>query len=115
MILQLCQTPGFDQQRYWLARYEDALFEPGAFVREACARFDLDPEVYPYEKIKHIRVVGSSKLAERPNFKWTYQKKPDNFRPVEYWRRWSPLRKLVFKSIAGQSLMALGYCSDQNW
>jgi protein-tyrosine sulfotransferase len=115
MILGLRGAPGFDQPRYWLAKYEDALFEPEAFVRQACAQFDLDPLVYPYDKIKHIRVVGSSKLAERPNFKWSYQRRPDNFRPVEYWKSWSPLRKLVFKAIAGRSLIDLGYCRDNNW
>jgi protein-tyrosine sulfotransferase len=115
MILGLRRAPGFDGQRYWLAKYEDALFEPEVFVREACSRFNLDPLAYPYEKIQHIRVVGSSKLAERPNFKWSYQRRPENFRPVEYWKRWSPLRKLVFKSIAGRSLIELGYCTDNNW
>jgi hypothetical protein len=115
MILALLGAPGFDQRRYWLAKYEDALFEPEAFVRQACLQFGLDPLVYPYDKIKHIRVVGSSKLAERPNFKWSYQRRPDNFRPVEYWKGWSPLRKLVFKAIAGRSLIELGYCPDHNW
>jgi protein-tyrosine sulfotransferase len=115
MILDVCNGRWTGPRRPWLAKYEYALFEPEAFVREACAQFGLDPDVYPYEKIKFIRVVGSSKLAQRPNFKWTYQRRPENFRPVEYWRSWSPLRKLLFKAIAGASLIELGYCQDHTW
>jgi hypothetical protein len=115
MILGLRSAPGFDPSRVWIAKYEDALFEPEAFVREACARFDLDPQVYPFDKIKHVRVVGSSKLAERPNFAWSYQRRPADFRPVEYWKSWSPMRKLVFKATAGRALIELGYCKDQTW
>jgi hypothetical protein len=98
---------------YWMVRYEDALHDPDAFIREACRRFDLDVECYPFEKIDSIKVIGSSKLEK--NVGWRFIKKPKNFAPVGYWKQWSALRKMIFKSIAGRSLMELGYCEDLSW
>lgn len=108
---------GSRQTGYWLARYEDALHEPEAFVREACRRFELDEGAYPYEEISTIRVIGSSKLEKSTDqgVSWQHLHKPQDFRPTQYWKQWSPLRKSIFKVIAGQSLQDLGYCEDQNW
>jgi len=99
---------------YWLARYEDALGDPAAFVREACRRFGLDEHRYPYDQIATIPVRGSSALSEG-KVTWDATAKPKDFRPTEYWRKWSASRKWLFKRIAGQSLMALGYCENLTW
>jgi hypothetical protein len=99
--------------KYWLARYEDALENPVSFVNEACRRFDLDVNRYPFEKIDGIKVIGSSKLEE--NVTWQFIPKPEGFRPTGYWTKWSAARKMIFKSIAGRSLIELGYCDDLNW
>ena len=101
--------------RWWLARYEDALFEPEQFVRDACHHFELDAGRYPYPQIEQIRVIGSSKLEERHRLSWRHLKKPTNFRPVGYWERWSRAKKSIFKVLAGQSLRQLGYCEDMKW
>ena len=102
---------------FLIAKYEDALENPEAFVREACCRFSLDVNTYPFEKIKWVRVVGSSHLSKEKNKKveWSFIRRPADFRPVAYWRNWSLLRKQVFKVIAGRSLMDLGYCKDMSW
>jgi hypothetical protein len=98
---------------YWLARYEDALSDPVTFVEGACSRFELDANRYPFEKIDGIKVIGSSKLEK--NVTWRFIKKPKDFAPVGYWKQWSAARKVVFKAIAGRSLVELGYCEDLNW
>jgi protein-tyrosine sulfotransferase len=98
---------------YWAARYEDALHDPVSFVREACLRFGLDPGRYPLEMIDGIKVIGSSKLQE--NVDWRFIKRPKDFSPVAYWKEWSALRKVIFKAIAGRSLIELGYSQDSNW
>jgi protein-tyrosine sulfotransferase len=100
---------------YWLAKYEDALEEPEAFITFACSRFSLDESCYPYERIQTIRVIGSSKLEKRGQVRWQHLDRPKNFRPLEYWKEWSSLRKVVFKAIAGRSLIELGYCQDLKW
>lgn len=98
---------------YWLARYEDALNDAESFVREACHRFDLDAERYPFEQIESIKVIGSSKLEKKVT--WRFIKRPENFSPGGYWKQWPAARKVIFKSIAGRSLVELGYCQDLNW
>jgi protein-tyrosine sulfotransferase len=100
---------------YWLAHYEMALQNPEAFVREACRHLGLDENRYPYDLIDNVRVIGSSKLEPQHNVSWRHLKKPKNFRPMEYWKEWSALKKKLFKLIAGRSLMELGYCKDLNW
>lgn len=114
---------------FWLARYEMALDDPASFIREACQHLGLDEGRYPYECIEDIRVIGSSKLEKTQNadvtgssklekttnIDWLHLKRPENFRPVDYWKEWSPLKKITFKAIAGRSLMQLGYCDNLNW
>lgn len=103
------------RQGYWLARYEDALGEPEAFVKEACRQFNLDESLYPYERIEKIRVIGSTKLENQGKVAWQHLKRPKDFQPTGYWKNWSTLRKLVFKAIAGRALIELGYSQDMKW
>lgn len=101
---------------HWLVRYEDVLQDPHAFVRQACRRFCLDPQSYPYGEIDNIRVIGSSTLAQgREEVKWDHLQKPRDFRPTGYWRNWSTLRKTIFKTIAGRALLDLGYSKNNDW
>lgn len=102
---------------YYLAKYEDALAQPETFIREVCHHFNLNEAIYPYEEISNIRVIGSSKLeqARQDKVTWRHLQRPTNFRPVEYWKQWSAVKKYIFKRIAGQSLIDLGYCEDLNW
>jgi hypothetical protein len=102
---------------YWLGKYEDALADPAGFISELCRRFDLPEADYPFEEIEGIRVIGSSKLeqANQDKVTWQHLQRPTNFRPVEYWKKWSTVKKAIFKSIAGRSLIELGYSTDVNW
>lgn len=111
------QFSRMDTNGYWLARYEDALHDPEAFVSEACRRFDLDETAYPTDQIDEIRVIGSSKLEKAGDdaVTWQHLKRPENFRPTQYWKQWSRLKRSIFKVIAGRSLMDLGYCDDLSW
>lgn len=103
------------QQGYWLARYEDAVTDPVAFVQEACRRFNLDESRYPFEQIETIRVRGSSQLQKEGGVHWQPVDKPAAFQPTQYWREWSSYKKWLFKRIAGQALIDLGYSEDMNW
>lgn len=103
--------------KFWIARYEDALQEPVMFAQQACQHFGLDAERYPYEKIDAVRVIGSSSKIKKEDGKlvWKHVEKSKDFKPLEYWRKWSAAKKLIFKMIAGRSLIQLGYCEDSNW
>jgi hypothetical protein len=98
-----------------LVKYEDALEKPEGFIPEVCRRFGLNESEYPYERIQAIRVIGSSKLEKKGGVRWRHLDRPKDFRPLEYWKDWSPIRKVVFKAIAGKSLIELGYSQDLNW
>lgn len=100
---------------YWLARFEDAVQDPEAFVTEACERFGLDVQQYPFEKIEAVRVHGSSSLRVEGKVVWDHMEPPKNFSPVGHWQGWSPGKKLLFKRLAGQALIDLGYCDDLDW
>lgn len=114
MVLQTVKHLAESQcHRYMLARYEDALEDSVTFVEEACSRFDLAVNRYPFEQIEGIKVIGSSKLEK--NVTWKFIKKPEGFAPVGYWKQWSAARKVIFKAIAGRSLMELGYSKDLEW
>jgi hypothetical protein len=100
---------------YWLARFEDAVRDPAAFVTEACRRFGLDEAAYPFEGIDQLPVRGSTSLGEQGAVDWGPVQKPSAFSPIGHWRAWSWLQKSTFKRIAGRELIQLGYCDDLHW
>ena len=95
-----------------MAKFEDAVRQPEAFAREACERFNLDPNKYPYEKVHNLPVIGSS-TTRKQGLNWA--EKTKSFNPIGRWKGWSPWRKRVFKRIAGQSLVQFGYCDSLDW
>ncbi|MBN1138230.1 MAG: sulfotransferase, partial [Anaerolineae bacterium] len=115
MILHFHGIHGARRKGYWLARFEDAVQDPAAFVEEACERFGLDVQRYPFEKIEAVRVHGSSSLPVDGKVVWDHMAPPKDFYPVGHWQRWSFGRKCLFKRIAGQALVDLGYCDDLDW
>ncbi|MBN1657070.1 MAG: sulfotransferase [Anaerolineae bacterium] len=102
---------------YALARYEDSVADPAGFVKRICDKFCLDESRYPYERIGEIGVHGSSSIqgesSDRVN--WDAVPKPGGFHPVGRWQAWSAGKRHLFKHFAGQALMDLGYCENQNW
>ncbi|MDD3827402.1 MAG: sulfotransferase [Anaerolineae bacterium] len=103
------------RQGYWLARYEDAVQDPAAFVQEACMRFGLEANRFPFEEIDTVAVHGSSSLKVEGKVVWDHVDRPKDFRPIGHWQNWSSGKKRTFKRIAGQALIDLGYCADLDW
>ena len=97
------------EKGYWLARYEDAVSDPERFVREACQRFGLDEQIYPFEQIGSIPVHGSSTHQSRGRVDWTPTAKGRAFQPVGRWQSWSKVKGWIFGKLAGQALLELGY------
>jgi len=100
---------------YWLARYEDAVKDPRAFVTEACRHFALDVNRYPFDQMEDIRVIGSSSQKKDGKVTWDSMDKPKNFNPQGRWKDWSEKEKSTFKKIVGDSLIKLGYCENLDW
>ena len=115
MVIHFHAIHGTSRKGYWLARFEDAVRDPVAFVKEACERFDLDVQRYPFEKIEAIQVHGSSSLRVDRKVVWDHKERPRDFRPVGHWQGWSSGKTRTFKRIAGQCLIDLGYCEDLDW
>ena len=115
MVLAVRQELSGRESGYWLARFEDAVADPKAFVATACERFGLDLAAYPLEAIDSIPVRGSSALGPRGRVSWQPASKPEGYSPTGHWRGWSVWRKALFKRIAGKALERLGYCDDQGW
>jgi protein-tyrosine sulfotransferase len=103
------------REGYWLGRFEDAVQEPEAFVREVCQRFRLDETRFPYERIASIPVHGSSTTQVGGKVTWSPVARGGGFRPVGRWMTWSRYHKWLFKCIAGRELVQLGYCEDLSW
>lgn len=100
---------------YLLAKYEDVLDNPVDFIKKACDCYELDTNKFPFEKLDKLPVVGSSSLQPAGEVTWGQIEKPRNFKPTQHWLSWSEEEKQLFKEIAGQTLIDLGYEKDLNW
>jgi protein-tyrosine sulfotransferase len=115
MVLECHKHYSAKPRGYWLARFEDVVRDPAAFVREACEQFDLDESRYPFEKIRQIPIRGSSSTPKQGKVVWDAVDKPKGFDPVGRWQRWSAAKRRTLKRIAGQALLDLGYCENLDW
>lgn len=102
---------------YWLARFEDAMRDPEGFVCRACEHFGLDVRKYPFDEMcrEVNQVRGSSTIKENGQVDWEAHDRPRNFQPIGYWQSWPWHRKWLFKRLAGQALLDLGYSEDLKW
>lgn len=98
-----------------VAKYEDAVRDPVGFARNACEHFGLKYDKYSFEKIKDIKVHGSSVFKQQGNITWDGKEKTKDFNPIGHWYEWSSKKKKIFKKIAGQTLLDAGYCDDMDW
>lgn len=103
-----------EKKGFICSRFEDAFHDPTSFIKQLCQVFDLDPDLYPYDELENIPVIGSSSDV-RENGGWRFKRKSANFQPVGRWKVWSKFQKWQFKRIAGQSLIDLGYSQDYGW
>jgi hypothetical protein len=115
MALKYSDLYGGEKSGFWLARYEDAVNDPIAFVNEACKYLDLDVSRYPFDKMDEIRVIGSSSQKKDGKVTWEGEAKPKNFNALGRWKDWSQRDKNTFKKIAGESLIKAGYCENLDW
>ncbi len=101
---------------FWLVKFEEILDAPDAFVREACQRYELSVERYPFEQQGNIEVIGSSTMSEAGQVDWDkHVAAPKGFKPTGHWMKWSAGQKRAFKKIAGDALIRAGYADNLDW
>ncbi len=115
MIIDFVKDIGNEEKYFMLVRYEDVYSDPTSFIRLVCDTFDLNVERYPFDKITSAPIIGSSTLANEGRVTWQPKDKPSDFNPIGRWKTWPTRKKRTFKRVAGQSLLALGYCKDLDW
>ena len=101
---------------YWLVKFEDILDAPDAFIRDACRRFGLAVESYPFEAQKEAKVIGSSTMSAEGEVDWSqHLTAPEGFRPTGHWENWTAGQRRTFKRLAGPVLRRAGYAGDDAW
>ena len=115
MVIAFHEKHKTQTEGYYLAKFEDILDNPADFVQNAAQKFGFDAAAFPYEGLDALPVKGSSQTKSSGRVNWDPVQKPKNFKPVGRWQKWSKLRKKIFKWIAGDALIKLGYSEDKNW
>lgn len=115
MIIEFKEELVRTKTKWLVAKYEETLQDPKTFVQNVCQQFELDSTIYPYDQIETIPVIGSSVHKEEGEVTWQPIKKNDDFNPIGRWHEWTPRKKQIFKKIAGQTLIELGYSDDLEW
>ena len=106
--------------KYLILRYEDVYTNPKEMADRIFSFMGVPFDAAILDAVANTEVVGSSfygkggvEDATKPNWKATA--KTSAFQPVGRWSGWSALQKNVFKRIAGQQLIHMGYDQDLNW
>jgi protein-tyrosine sulfotransferase len=92
-----------------VVRYEDGVREPQQLMQRLLARLDLDPARFPFDRLDHLPVIGSSTSEAEGAARWQPVKRDPAFNPIGRWRSWPKRRMKEFMDIAGDTLARAGY------
>ena len=100
-----------------LFKYED-LNDSSANISKLLKHYKLEVSETIIEKCLNAPVVGSSfgvasNTMIKPN--WKPDSDKSKFKFSNKWKHWKFVKKAVFKSIAGQELINLGYEKNKSW
>ena len=106
--------------RYRILRYEDVFREPRQMAERIFEFMQVPCDSGILDAVENAEVVGSSfyssskrEDARKPN--WVATPRTEAFQPIGRWRRWSTFQKNLFKRIAGEALIRMGYEEGPNW
>jgi protein-tyrosine sulfotransferase len=112
-VLSFLDVHGSSSEWHEVIHYEDVVRHTGRELSKLFQRVGLDPDVYPYEKLDDVPVVGSSTYGqEKGRITWEEKDVDDSFDPTQRFSNWGKRRHERFDWIAGEELRALGYISD---
>lgn len=96
-------------------RYEELAADPSGFAQSLCENFDLDPDLYPFEKVQSLPTRGASSTSQAGQVDWSPKEKPRGFKSSEHWKNWGESKRERFKIIAGSTLIESGYEKNSDW
>lgn len=103
-----------NRDHFRVVRYEELYTGVRVRLQGILEFLGLDPDVYDFNGIETMDVVGSSDLAQRSGkVDWAPRPWDKDFNPLERWRNWSPRRRERFYALAGRYFEALGYDEDE--
>lgn len=97
-------------------RYEDAVRDPRAICLEMAEFLELDATKINWNGLSNLKVYGSSEAGGSRD-SWTYktERMDKSFNPIGRWHNWNTSRVALFKKLANQQLLDLGYETDPRW
>jgi hypothetical protein len=117
-ILDFISKENKRKNKQWkLIKYEDLFLKTDETVRKLLPILELSDEKIDLEKIGNLPIRGSSTHSRdrQGAVHWEPVKKTKSFSPIGKWGMWQEDKKSIFKAIAGQELIELGYASDEYW
>jgi hypothetical protein len=100
-----------DGPRCRLVRFEDLTADPAREIARVIAFLDLDPALYPFNRVDEIPVVGSSSFGRTDGERvhWRPVPKDPSFEPLARAQSWPAHRLGRFAWLAGAEQRKLGY------
>jgi hypothetical protein len=106
--------------RYMILRYEDIYRNPRPMAERLFQFMEVPFDSSILDAVENAEVVGSSFFgasgkedATKPNWKAT--PKTEAFQPMGRWKDWTVLERNLFKRIAGEQLIRMGYEQNPDW
>lgn len=103
--------------RWALVRYESLLSNPKDALLPVASALGSPNARIDVTGLNSLPVFGSSDYgrAEDGTFAWTVVVKTNRFEPLGRWHVWEESTRDLFKKLAGDELISLGYERDGSW
>lgn len=103
--------------RWVLVRYESLVLEPEETLRSITCALGCPNVKMDVSALTSLPVFGSIDYGrgEDGSFAWRIAAKDKRFNPVGRWRLWGESTRELFKNLAGDELISLGYEKDDSW
>ena len=106
-----------EEEKIMKFKYED-LNNSEEGIAQLLKHYNLKVDKDIIKNCLNAPVVGSSfgnDINFRSKPKWTPDPDKSKYVFTNKWKKWSALKKLIFKQIAGKELIELGYEKNNNW
>lgn len=114
-FIEKAQQSGFSDKVY-LLRYDFLVDNTYEEIKNILKFLNVDEKKYPWHELDDIPVVGSSSLKDGGSeVHWRPVKKNKEIKLKQKWLHWNKRKKRVFKSIAGDNLVKLGFAENKDW
>lgn len=111
---QQCETTNV---RWAFIHFESLLSDPQTTLSSVATILEYPKQEFDVVALDSLPVYGSSDYGRSSEgaFTWKYATKTKDFIPIGRWRCWGDSTRDLFKSIAGEYLISLGYEEDDSW